>query len=69
MARQQKVGAGGNKRARKKSAFESLKTFKVSKTFLVAERLDLGNVRTYSMCIGYGMPAGDPANKVFTRTQ
>jgi len=48
-----------------KSSFANLKTFKVSSTFVVAERLDLGQVsRGYSMCIGYGMPAGDPSIKV-----
>jgi len=45
-----------------KSSFASLKTFKVTSTFLVAERPNLENMtaRAYQMCIGYGRVASLP---------
>jgi hypothetical protein len=61
MARRRKAAFGSRAVSRERksttSAFAKLKTFKVTTTFAVAPRLDLGNTRGYSMCIGYGRVA------------
>ena len=76
MARQKKVGTRSRDTLKSsESSFANLKTFKVTSTFLVAERPNFENVsaRGYVMCIGYGrvatLPVDDPRVKVLQTKQ